>query len=119
LPETKLTFFKEKSSYLIYDLRASIGDERDLVISEWHYYPDDGWENEYFITIPADEVEKLYKYLPPVSRKKTPAPVRENKDKLFLFRLKRFYKRKKFKNFKHDFRNWLDSEEIKYKCASW
>ncbi|MFC1976430.1 hypothetical protein ACFLXQ_08525 [Chloroflexota bacterium] len=119
MPETKHTFIKEKDSYLIYDSIASIGDERDLVISEWYYYLDDGWEHEYFITIPVSEVEKLYQYLPEVSRKKTPAPVRENKDKLFLFRLKRFYRKKKFKNLRYDFRNWLDSEEIKYDYSVW
>jgi hypothetical protein len=118
LPETKHTFIKKKGDYLIYDLIASIY-EGDLVMSEWYYYPSDGREHEYYITIPASELDKLNEYLPEASRKKTPAPVLGNKDKFFLFRLKRFYSRKKFRDLRHDFRDWLESEKIQYKYSIW
>jgi len=63
LAETKFILFKEKSETRVYDLIASINDTGSLSISEWYYYPSDGREYEYHITISANEITKLRKYL--------------------------------------------------------
>ena len=117
MAETKHTFIKEKSDSLIYDLHAFIDEKGSLVISEWYYYPSDGREYEYFITILASELGKLDEYLPEVSQQ--PASVLENTDELLLLRLEDFYKGKKFGSLRRDFRNWLEAEKIKYEYSVW
>ena len=115
MAETKLTLFKEKSETRVYDLVASISETGGLCLSEWYYYPSDGREYEYYITIPADEIIKLGKYLSPLS----PTPETKSKEKQFLLRLKRFFEKKGFTNLRYDVRDWLRSENFKHDYSTW